>query len=84
MISKTKRGEKKLTVLIDNQDLKNEKQINTGINSKIYVNCRFTLGLCNQLRRFNLGVFRQERSPQSATAYICGTLWATFFSMTIC
>jgi hypothetical protein len=45
-----------------------------GVNSKIYVNCRFSLGLCNQLRRFNPGAFRQERSPQSATAYICEPL----------
>lgn len=47
----------------------------TEHNSKIYVNCRFSLGYCNQLRRFNLSAFRQESSPQSATAYICGPLW---------
>jgi hypothetical protein len=49
-----------------------------GVNSKIYVNCRFSLGLCNSLRRFNFGAFRQESNPQSATAYICGTLTPIF------
>jgi hypothetical protein len=45
-------------------------------NDKIYLYCRFTLGICNSLHRFKLGAVRQLSIPQLATAYICGTLCA--------